>query len=86
MKYLISLVGRYGCRALLPSSRCCTSTRITAQNKLSPLSVTEDDVDQPSATPLSQRNALIYTNDGESQVMPHPAKVLQLWEPTRSQD
>ena len=25
---------------------------------------------------------LVYTNDGESQVEPHPAKVLQLWEPT----
>ena len=24
---------------------------------------------------------MVYTNDGESQISPHPAKVLQLWEP-----
>ena len=54
---------------------------MTGTNKLSPLSVTENEVVHLSYSAAAQ-DALIYTNDGESQVAPHPGKVLQLWEPT----
>lgn len=51
------------------------------RNKLSPISVTDNDVItlNYSAVPSEM---LVYTNDGESQIDPYPAKVLQLWEPT----
>lgn len=50
-------------------------------NKLSPLSVTDNEVVRLSYSAVAA-DALIYTNDGESQVAPKPARVLQLWEPT----
>jgi hypothetical protein len=50
-------------------------------NRLSPLSVTENEVVHLSYSVAAQ-DALIYTNDGESQIAPNPPKVLQLWEPT----
>lgn len=52
-----------------------------AHNKLSPISVTDNDVITLNYTAVASE-ALVYTNDGESQIDPHPAKVLQLWEPT----
>lgn len=48
---------------------------------LSPLAVTDNEVIRLNYSAVAQ-DALIYTNDGESQVAPHPPKVLQLWEPT----
>ena len=54
---------------------------LTSQNKLSPLSVTNNDVITLHYSAVAL-DSLIYTNDGESQVDPHPVKVLQLWEPT----
>ena len=53
---------------------------MTSQNVLSPLAVTDNDVITLNYSAVPQ-NALVYTNDGESQVAPHPVKVLQLWEP-----
>ena len=50
-------------------------------NKLSPLSVTDNEVVHLSYSVAAQ-DTLVYTNNGESQVSPNPAKVLQLWEPT----
>lgn len=85
MKYLISLlvgmvVGAAAFLALLYFNP------LTVQNKLSPLSVTEDELISLSYSAVATES-LIYTNDGESQVMPHPAKVLQLWEqPVRKTD
>ena len=52
-----------------------------AQNKLSPISVTDNDVITLGYSAVAAEG-LIYTNDGESQIDPYPAKVLQLWEPT----
>lgn len=52
-----------------------------ASNTLSPLSVTENEVVRVIYSAVAA-DALVYTNNGESQVSPHPAKVLQLWEPT----
>lgn len=85
MKYLISLlvgmvVGTAAFLALLYFNP------LTAQNKLSPLSVTEDELISLNYSAVAT-DTLIYTNDGESQVMPYPAKVLQLWEqPVRKTD
>lgn len=59
---------------------------LTSQNKLSPVSVTDEDLIVLNYSAVAS-NALIYTNDGESQIAPHPAKVLQLWElPIRRTD
>jgi len=50
-------------------------------NNLSPLTVTDSEVVHLSYSAAAS-DALVYTNDGESQITPYPAKVLQLWEPT----
>ncbi len=54
---------------------------MTGANSLSPLSVTGNEVIRLSYSAAAQ-DTLVYTNDGESQVAPHPPKVLQLWEDT----
>jgi len=54
---------------------------MTSQNKLSPLSVSDNDVITFSYSAVAT-DALVYTNDGKSTVAPYPSKVLQLWEPT----
>jgi len=54
---------------------------MTAQNRLSPLSVSANDIITFNYSAVAA-DALVYTNDGESSVTPHPPKVLQLWEPT----
>ena len=51
----------------------------TAQQRLSPITVTDNDVVKLGYSAAAQ-DMLIYTNDGESRIDPHPAKVLQLWE------
>jgi hypothetical protein len=48
---------------------------------LSPLSVSQNEVITLNYSAVAA-NSLVYTNDGESQVEPYPAKVLQLWEAT----
>ena len=54
---------------------------LNKQQTLSPLAVSQNEVItlNYSAVPAE---SLVYTNDGESQVDPYPAKVLQLWEST----
>lgn len=53
----------------------------TTKYTLSPLSLSEHEVFtlNYSAVPA---DTLVYTNDGESRIDPHPGKVLQLWEAT----
>lgn len=51
-----------------------------SEQGLSPLAVTENDVVYLSYS-VAAADALVYTNDGESQVSPHPPRVAQLWEP-----
>ena len=80
MRYLISLlvgmaVGVAAFVALLYYNP------LTSQNKLSPLSVSANDVFTLNYSAVAT-DALVYTNDGESLVAPYPAKVLQLWEPS----
>ena len=79
MKYLVSLsagilVGVAAFVALLYFNP------LTSQNRLSPLSVSDNEVFTLNYSAVATE-ALVYTNDGESQVPPNPAKVLQLWEP-----
>lgn len=79
MKYLIALlvgmiVGVAAFIALLYFNP------LTSKNTLSPLSVTDNDLITLNYSAVAA-DALIFTNDGESQIAPHPAKVLQLWEP-----
>jgi hypothetical protein len=52
-----------------------------SSNNLSPLAVTDNEVTHLSYS-VAALDALLYTNDGESQVAPNPTKVQQLWEPT----
>ena len=49
--------------------------------KVSPLSVTDNEIITFKYSAVAA-DSIIYTNDGESPVDPHPPKVLQLWEPT----
>ena len=48
---------------------------------VSPLAVSDLDLVDLSYS-LVASDSIVFTNDGESHVKPHPAKVLQLWEPT----
>ena len=48
---------------------------------LSPLAVTENAVVQLNYSVAAQ-DSIIHTNNGQSQVTPHPPRVPQLWEPT----
>lgn len=57
---------------------------LTAQQGLSPITVTDNEVIKLGYSAAAQ-DMLIYTNDGESRIDPHPAKVLQLWEAPISQ-
>lgn len=52
---------------------------MASKNSLSPLTVTDNEVLSLSYSAVAQ-DSLIYTNNGESQIDPYPAKVLQLWE------
>jgi len=85
MKYLVSLivgmiVGVIAFVTLLYLNP------FTSQNRLSPLSVTDNDLVTLNYSAVAA-DALVYTNNGESQVAPHPVKVLQLWErPIRRTD
>jgi len=80
MKYLISLVVgmAVGVAAFLA---LLYYNPMTSQNKLSPLSVSDNDVIAFNYSAVAT-DALVYTNDGKSTIAPYPSKVLQLWEPT----
>lgn len=54
---------------------------LNKQQTLSPLSVSQNEVITLNYS-VVPGDSLVYTNDGESQVDPYPAKVLQLWEAT----
>ena len=80
MKYLAALFGGMLCGAALLATVLYYNP-LVASNNLSPLSVTSNEVMRLSYS-AAATDAFVYTNDGESQVAPHPPKVLQLWEPT----
>jgi len=59
---------------------------LAARNPLSPLSVSDQEIVSLVYSAVAA-DAIVYTNDGESRVRPHPAKVQQLWEaPIRRTD
>ena len=59
---------------------------ITSRAELSPLSVSSGQQFSLGYSAVAE-DAIVYTNDGESRVHPHPVKVLQLWEgPIRQTD
>lgn len=80
IKYLISLlVGMIVGVVLLLAGLYYNP--LTSQNNLTPISVTENEILSLNYSAVA-KDALVYTNDGNSQVNPNPGKIQQLWEPT----
>ncbi|NIL94832.1 MAG: hypothetical protein GTO71_10455 [Woeseiaceae bacterium] len=80
MKYVVSLV--LGILAgVLILLAVLYYNPLTARNTLSPLSVSDNEIITFRYSAVAA-DALVFTNDGESQIKPNPPKVLQLWEPT----
>ena len=52
---------------------------LAARNSLSPLSVSDQEIISLGYSAVAE-DAIVFTNDGESTVHPHPSKVQQLWE------
>ena len=52
---------------------------LAARNPLSPLSVSKNNILSLAYSSVAT-DAIVYTNDGESRVQPHPEKVRDLWE------
>jgi hypothetical protein len=82
MKYAASLVGGIVVGALLLILALYFNP-FASRMKVSPLFVTDNEIMTLKYSAVAA-DSIIYTNDGESQVAPHPPKVLQLWEPTVS--
>jgi hypothetical protein len=80
IKYIAALLGGLLLGFVLVVIAVFYNPMLTSNN-LSPLAVTDNEVMHLSYSVAAQ-DALIYTNDGESQVAPYPPKVPQLWEPT----
>lgn len=80
MKYLATLVGGMVVGALLLILALYFNP-FASRMKVSPLSVTSNEIMTFKYSAVA-KDSMVYTNDGESQVTPHPPKVLQLWEPT----
>ncbi len=80
MKYLVSLIVGIALGVVIFLALLYYNP-LTPRTKLSPLSVSDNDVITFNYSAVAT-DSLVYTNDGESQVAPYPAKVLQLWEPT----
>lgn len=78
MRYLLPLFGGMAVGLGLMFGFLYYNPMSTA-NTLSPISVTDNEVVRLNYSAVAQ-DALIYTNDGEAQIAPHPAKVQQLWE------
>ncbi len=80
MKYLISLlVGLFIGVALFLLG--LYYNQFVGNTSVSPLAVSDLDLFDLSYSLVSS-DSILFTNDGESLVKPHPAKVLKLWEPT----
>jgi len=80
MKYLISLIAGMAAGAVVFLALLYYNP-MTSQNKLSPLSVSDNEVITLNYSAVAT-DALVFTNYGQSTVAPYPSKVLQLWEPT----
>lgn len=80
MKYAASLLAGIVAGALLLALALYLNP-FAAGMKVSPLSVSDNEIISFKYSAVAA-DAIVYTNDGESQVAPNPPKVLQLWEPT----
>ena len=80
IKYLLALAGGFVSGMVIIAIMVFYNPMVES-NILSPLSVTENEVVRLSYS-VAAEDTLLYTNNGESQIEPSPAKVLQLWEPT----
>jgi len=78
IRYLLPLFGGMAVGLGLMFGFLYYNPMLTA-NTLSPISVTDNEVVRLNYSAVAQ-DVLIYTNDGEAQIAPHPAKVQQLWE------
>lgn len=79
MKHLIALILGIGAGAVAAIAFLYYNP-FTSHAALSPLLVS----DRPQLSlnySAVGKDSILYTNDGESMVKPHPEKVLQLWEP-----
>ncbi len=80
MKYLISLlVGMFIGVALFVLGLYYNP--FVGNPSVSPLAVSDLDLVDLSYS-LVTSDSILFTNDGESRVKPHPARVVKLWEPT----
>lgn len=78
MKYLVSLVLGIVCGIAILVALLYYNP-VTAREKLSPLSVSSNEIINLSFS-TAAADAIVYTNNGETRIQPNPAKVLQLWE------
>lgn len=85
MKYLMALIVGMICGGVIALATVYYNP-FSTQTSLSPLSVSGSQQLVLNYSAVAS-DAIIFTNDGESQVRPHPTKVLQLWEaPIRRSD
>lgn len=85
MKHLVTLIIGFLVGALATIALLFFNPFATA-NPLSPLSVSDYELMSLNYSAVA-RDAIVFTNDGESPARPKPAKVLQLWEaPIRQTD
>lgn len=80
MKYLISLSGGMFVGVVLFMLGLYFNPFV-GNPRVSPLAVSDLDLLDVSYS-LVASESIVFTNDGESHVKPHPARVLELWEPT----
>jgi hypothetical protein len=78
MKYLLSLLAGVVIGAAL-FAFLVYANPLHSENRVSPLSVSDDTVITLNYSAVA-RDALLYTNNGESSIEPNPGKVLQLWD------
>ncbi len=78
MKYILSLLLGLATGAALFAVALAYNPLFGKQG-LSPLAVTDSQT-VTLGYPLVASEAIVFTNDGESRIKPHPEKVLQLWE------
>lgn len=78
MKYLVALLLGIVC-GVAAFAAILYFNPFTAQEKLSPLSVSSNEIMSLSYSAAAS-DAIVYTNNGETRIPPHPPKVLQLWE------
>lgn len=78
MKYLVALILGFLVGAAMFVAGMVYNP-FTSESSLSPLAVTDSQTVTLAYSAVA-KDAIMFTNDGESRIRPHPEKVLQLWE------